>query len=113
VFGNEAASSEIEDETAVHLRIESEVEVIQCAMRTSKTSLLATPFQQSIRARAEFVGNQTGEEVDGHHGSARAWRSRVWVLSINGTVNRRKLSSFLDKIHSSRFSLWRKVDLGP
>jgi hypothetical protein len=34
------------------------------------------------------------------------------VLSINGTVNRRKLSSFLDKVHSSRFSRWRKVDLG-
>src|SRR5947209_15527490 len=68
MFGNKATGGEIEDQTAVHLGVESEVEVVECFVRIPKPSLLAPALEQAIAAACEFVGHQAGEQVDGGHG---------------------------------------------
>jgi hypothetical protein len=70
--------------------------------------------KKRCRCRRRAPGNSSTYPLAISSWLLGTWRSSgcIWVLSINGTVNRRKLSSFLDKVHSSRVSRWRKVDLG-
>jgi hypothetical protein len=44
-FGNEAASGQVEDQAAVHLRIEGEVEVIQRLIAIPTAGLFAATFE--------------------------------------------------------------------
>ena len=63
-----AAGGQIEDQTAIHLLVEVEVEVIEGLLRVAKLGLLCPALQQAIAATSEFVGDQAGEEVDRGHG---------------------------------------------
>jgi hypothetical protein len=67
-LGNEAACCQIEDQAAIHFRIEGEVEVVQGLVWIAEAGLLAPAFQQSIAAACEFVRDQTRDQIDGRHG---------------------------------------------
>ena len=43
-FANKAAGGKIEDQTAIHLRVESEVEVVQRSMSVAERGLLTPSF---------------------------------------------------------------------
>lgn len=49
-LSDECGSREVKHETAVHLRVEAEVKVIQALIRVAEACLLATTFQQPVRA---------------------------------------------------------------
>ena len=61
------AAGQIEDETAIHFRIEGEVEAVERAVDVAETGLFAAPVQQTVGASREFIGNQTGDQIDGWH----------------------------------------------
>jgi hypothetical protein len=65
VTGDEGTSGEIEDQAAIHLLIEVEVEVVQGLLGVAELGLLCPPLQQALATAGEFVGDQTGEQVDG------------------------------------------------
>jgi hypothetical protein len=65
---NEGAGGQVEDQTAIHLLVEVEVEVVDGCLRVAKLSLLGPALQQAIAATSELVRDQAGEEVDGWHG---------------------------------------------
>jgi hypothetical protein len=65
-----AAVAMIEDEGAVHLGVELEVEVVQSLVGIAETGLLAPPLQQALAAAAQLVRHQDGDQVDGGHGFA-------------------------------------------
>ena len=56
--GDEGASGEIEDQAAIHLLIESEVEVIESLLGVAELGLLFPPLQQALATQGEFVGDQ-------------------------------------------------------
>src|ERR1035437_6692355 len=62
-----AGGGEIEDETAIHLDVELEVEVIQLLVGIAELRLLVAPLQQSCAATGEFVRDQCGDQVDRSH----------------------------------------------
>jgi hypothetical protein len=68
VAGDERASGQIEDQAAIHLLVEVEVEVFEAPLGVAKLGLLGPSLQQAIAATSEFVRDQAGEEVDGGHG---------------------------------------------
>src|SRR5260370_21372289 len=65
---NEGAGGQVEDQTAIHLLVEVEVEVVESPLWVAKLGLLGSALQQTIAATGEFVRDQAGEEVDGRHG---------------------------------------------
>src|ERR1022692_4704467 len=65
VARDEGASGQIEDQAAIHLLVESEVEVVEGLVRVAELGLLFPPLQQALAAQGQFVGDQTGEQVDG------------------------------------------------
>src|SRR6476619_3608876 len=68
VTGDESSGGHIENQTAIHLGIESEVEVIEGFLWIAKLGLLAPTFQQAVATTGEFVRDQAGDQVDGRHG---------------------------------------------
>ena len=66
--GDKGRGREIENQTAIHLGIESEVEVVEGFLRIAKLGLLAPAFQQTVATPGEFVRDQAGDQVDGCHG---------------------------------------------
>src|SRR5262245_41408751 len=67
VFGDEIGSSEVEDEGAVDLLVEGEVEVVQCLLRIAELGSLSAALQQTITASSQFIGNEVGDQIDGRH----------------------------------------------
>ena len=65
---DEGAGGEVEDQTAIHLRVEGEVEVVERLVGIAEAGLFAAPFEQAVGAARELVGDQHGEQVDGRHG---------------------------------------------
>jgi hypothetical protein len=65
--GEEGSGGQVEDQTAIHLLIEVEVEVVEAPLWVAKLGLLCPALEQAIAATSEFVGDQAGEEVDGGH----------------------------------------------
>ena len=57
--------------------IEGEVEVVERLVGVAEAGLLAAPFQQSVGATGEFVGDQHASRSMGAIGSACACRRRV------------------------------------
>ena len=51
-----AHGGQVEDQTAIHLRVEGEVEVVQRLLRVAEGGLFAPPLQQPIAAPGQFVG---------------------------------------------------------
>ena len=62
------AGGQIEDQAAIHLRVEGEVEIIERSVRVAKAGLFTPSLQQTISAAGEFVGDQTRDQIDGGHG---------------------------------------------
>jgi len=72
-----ACSGQVEDETAIHLGIELEVEVVQLLIGVTELGLLVAPFQQSLTATGEFVRDRHGIRSMGAMTLACACRRRV------------------------------------
>src|SRR5277367_717881 len=66
-FVDKAAGSQIEDQAAIHFRIEGEVEVIESPVGIAKAGLLAATLQEPVGAASQFIGDQTRDQVDGSH----------------------------------------------
>jgi hypothetical protein len=66
-LADEGAGGQIEDQTTIHFRIESEVEVVQRSVRVAEGGLLAPSFQQAIAALGQFVADQARDQIDGRH----------------------------------------------
>ena len=60
-----APVGQIEDQAAIHLLVESEVEVVESLLGVAELGLLCPPLQQALATQGEFVGDQAGEQVDG------------------------------------------------
>src|SRR5260370_11228955 len=74
---DEGAGGQVEDQTAIHLLMDVEVEVVEAPLWVAKLGLLGPSLQQAIPATSEFIRDQTREEVDGGMASAWAWWRRV------------------------------------
>jgi len=61
---HEGAGGQVEDQTAIHLLVEVEVEVVEAPLWVAKLGLRGPSLQQAIAAMSEFVRDQAGEEVD-------------------------------------------------
>src|SRR5260370_34126960 len=57
-FADEGACGQVEDQAAIHLGIEVEVEVVEGLLRIAEGGLLAPPLQQAGAAPGRFVGDQ-------------------------------------------------------
>jgi hypothetical protein len=58
---DECGGGQIENQTAIHFRIEGEVEVVERPVGVAEPGLFAAPVQQTVGASREFIGNQTGD----------------------------------------------------
>src|SRR5260370_40041049 len=65
---DEGAGGQVEEQTAIHLLVEVEVEVVEAPLWIAKLGLLGPSLQQAISATSEFIRDQTGEEVARGHG---------------------------------------------
>ncbi len=65
VLGDEAAGGELEDEAAVHLLVEVEVEGVEGLAAVAEAGLLDAAGEQAVLAAEELVADERGEEVDG------------------------------------------------
>ena len=64
---DEACGGELEDECAVDLLVEGEVEAIERAVRVPESGLLVPAGEQAVFAALELVGDERGEQVDRCH----------------------------------------------
>ena len=65
---DEVAGGELEDEAAVHLLVEVEVEGVEgLVRRRGSCGVLDAAFEEAIAAARELVGDERGEEVDRGH----------------------------------------------
>jgi len=67
-LSDEGTGCQIEDQTAIHLGVETEVEVIQSSLRVAEGRLFTSPFQQTDAASGQFVRDQARDQIDGSHG---------------------------------------------
>ena len=67
MFGDEVSGGEVEDEAAVHLLVEVEVEVIQCLLRIAELGGLSAAIQQTVTATMQFIGDEDGDEINRSH----------------------------------------------
>ena len=63
-LGDEACGGELEDECAVGLLVEGEVEAVERAVGVSESGLLVSAGEQPVLAALELVGDESGDEVD-------------------------------------------------
>src|SRR5205823_4963662 len=66
-FADERGSGQIEDQTAIHFRIEGEVEVVERPVGIAEAGLFAAALQQPVAAACELVRDQARDQVDGSH----------------------------------------------
>jgi hypothetical protein len=59
--GDEGAGGQLEDQTAIHLFVEVEVEVVEGPERVAELGLFAPALQHAVGAAGEFIGDQAGE----------------------------------------------------
>ena len=64
-LGDEAGGCEVEDEGAVDLPVEGEVEAVEGAVGVSESGLLVAPGEETVLAALELVVDERGDEVDG------------------------------------------------
>src|SRR5580658_5394501 len=65
---DEGAGGQIEDKAAIHLRVETEVEIIQSSLRVAEGGLFTPSFQQTVTASGQLVRDQARDQIDGRHG---------------------------------------------
>jgi len=66
-LSDESGGGELEDESAVDLAVEGEVEAVERAVGVPESGLLGAPGEEAVLAAEELVGNERGDEVDGSH----------------------------------------------
>jgi hypothetical protein len=64
VLGDPARGGELEDEGAVHLLVEVEVEGIETLVQVAEAGLLHAPLEEAILAAEEFLLDEAREEVE-------------------------------------------------
>jgi hypothetical protein len=64
---DERGRRQVKDHAPIHFLVKVEIEVVEGHLRIAKLCLFPAPFQQSVAATSQFIGHQTGEEVDGGH----------------------------------------------
>ena len=62
-----ACRGQIEDQIAVHLGVELEVEVVQALVGIAELRLFVASLQQPLAAAGQFIRDQRGDQVDGRH----------------------------------------------
>ena len=67
---DEATGRQIEDQTAIHLRVEIEVELVQGLVRVAELGLFAPAVEQPFAPPAQLVADQTRDQIDRRHGFA-------------------------------------------
>ena len=63
-LGDESARGQVEDQAAIHLGVEGEIEIVQGLVRVAKPGLLAPPVEQPLAAPGEFVRDQARNQID-------------------------------------------------
>ena len=66
--GDETGGGQVEDQTAIHLRVECKVEGVQGLLRIPEPGLFAPSFKQPSTAAVQFIRDQAGHQIDGGHG---------------------------------------------
>ena len=66
--GDEGAGSQLKDQAAIHLGVEGEIKVVEGSEGIPKFGLFASAFEQAVGPPGEFIGDQTGDQVQGGHG---------------------------------------------
>jgi hypothetical protein len=66
-LGDEATGPQFKDKTAIHLRVEAEIESIERPVGVAEAGLLAPALQQSVAAARQFVRDETREQIDRRH----------------------------------------------
>jgi hypothetical protein len=61
--GDESARGQVEDQAAIHLLVEVEVEVVERLLRITKLRLLTSPLQQTLTSFGQLVGDRAGEQI--------------------------------------------------
>src|SRR5271157_4443578 len=69
---DKAGSSQIEDQAAIHLLVEGEVEVVEGLLGVAELRLFFPPLQQALATPSQFVGNQPDD----------GWRRRACRYAI-------------------------------
>ena len=64
-LGDESSGGELEDEGAVDLLVEGEVEAVEGAVGVAEAGLLVSSGEQAVLAPLELVGDEGGDEVVG------------------------------------------------
>src|SRR5688572_3755401 len=67
MLGDELGCGQIEDQTAIHLLIEVEVEIFERDLGIAKRGGLSPAVQQPAATARQFIGNQTGNQVNRRH----------------------------------------------
>lgn len=62
---DEARRGELEDERAIHFRVESEIESVEGSIGIAKARELPAALEQPVLAPLQFVINERGDEIDG------------------------------------------------
>ena len=66
-LGDETGGGELEDEGAVDLLVEGEVEAVERAFGVAEARLLVPSGEQPVLASLKLVGDEGGDEVDRDH----------------------------------------------
>src|SRR5437870_12900946 len=67
MFGDEIGGSEIKHETAIHLLVEVEVEVVERDLWIAELGFFSPALQQTIATTTQFIGHETRDQIDRGH----------------------------------------------
>ena len=99
-LGDEAGGGELEDERAVDLLVEGEVEAVERAVGISEAGLLVAPGEQPVLAALEFVGDERGDQVErGHLLDLSLLQTRVEDVGHSGEAEFAERLVEFDEIH--------------
>jgi hypothetical protein len=74
---DERCRRQIEDQAAIHLLVEVEIEVFEAHLRIAKLCLFPAPFQEPVAATSQFVRYRQERKSMGTIGSTWACCKRV------------------------------------
>jgi hypothetical protein len=90
VLGDEAAGRQLEDEPAIELPIEVEIEGVQRLAHVTEAGLFEAAVEQPVLASKELVTDERGEEVD--RGEVLGLRLQQPWLQAGGHAGAAKLT---------------------
>ena len=99
-LGDEAGGGELEDERAVDLLVEGEVEAVERAVGVAEAGLLVSPGEQAVLAPLEFVSDERGDHIDrGHLFDLSLLQARFEDVSHSGEAELAQRLVEFDEIH--------------